>query len=114
MTPDQTAHAAATATIASELDTDFFKALAEPTRVAIILKLAANNGQEVDAIAQGFPQDRSVISRHLAALHDAGILERKPQGRHVVYRLRAREVLDRLEGLVALLRRALEPCCRQE
>ncbi|MEW5848317.1 MAG: metalloregulator ArsR/SmtB family transcription factor [Myxococcota bacterium] len=94
-----------------ELDTAFFKALADPTRIAMVMKLATQNGLDVDAISAGFPQDRSVISRHLQILQTAGILERQPQGRHVIYRLNGTLVLERLEGLVATIRAAMASCC---
>ncbi len=97
--------------IAVDLDSAFFRALADPTRLALVMRLASMNGQDVDAIAAAFPQDRSVISRHLGILHDAGILRREQEGRHVFYRLDGRYVLDRLEQLVSAMRAAMDACC---
>ena len=100
--------------VALDLESEFFRALADPTRLSIVMRLAAHNGQDVDAIAATFPQDRSVISRHLGLLHDAGILQREQEGRHVFYRLDGRYVLERLEQLVSAMRAAMDACCPPE
>ncbi len=68
-------------------DTKFFKALCEPTRVAIIRKLVLSGGCDVGTIAEGLTQDRSVISRHLVVLEQAGICQTRKIGRRVFYDL---------------------------
>ncbi len=85
-----------------------FKALGDPRRVAILDQLARQGGEAcVSDVASCCDVDVSVVSRHLATLKAAGILEAQRHGRQIRYRLRARE-------LAALLREmadALETCC---
>ena len=87
------------------------RALADETRLEIVLLLGARGELDVEAIAEGFAQDRSVISRHLAALHAAGVLIRRADGRRALYRLDGAALLARLEALTALVRASLAGCC---
>lgn len=101
-------------TLADELDTAFFKALSEPARIALLRSLLAHGGRDIDAIAATFPQDRSVISRHLAVLRDVGLLHAEREGRHVRYRVDGRFAIEKLERLLTLMREALHTCCPPE
>ena len=65
---------------------------------------------DVGTIAAMFPQDRSVVARHLQVLERAGILKSHVDGRHTFYELNGQGVLKQLEGLVELFR-ALSPLC---
>ena len=105
-TPRQAADA-----FAEMLDSKFFKALSEPTRIQLMRYLIANAPADIAAIAEAFPQDRSVISRHLQIMHTAGILRCEKAGRHVYYQIDGEAVLLRLEGLVAAIRPCLPVCC---
>lgn len=80
-------HMALAQTALDVFDTKFFKALCEPTRVEIIRKLVLSGGCDVGTIAEGLTQDRSVISRHLAILEQAGICQTRKIGRRVFYDL---------------------------
>jgi DNA-binding transcriptional ArsR family regulator len=93
------------------LDSDLFKALYEPVRVEIVRLLIARGRSDLSAIADELPQDTSVISRHLAVLHRAGLVQRTKRGRHVYFELDGPALLARLEGIVAELRRAVPFCC---
>jgi DNA-binding transcriptional ArsR family regulator len=93
------------------LDSKFFKALSEPVRVALLRYLVSNAPADIAAIARAFPQDRSVISRHLQVMHAAGILRCEKMGRHVFYQIDGEAVLQRLEGLVQIMRQCLPACC---
>jgi DNA-binding transcriptional ArsR family regulator len=97
--------------LSAELDTSFFKALAEPTRVALMLHLMQHSEQDIDTIAAGFPQDRSVISRHLQVLLDAEIVTRTQQGRRALYQLNGPRIVERLEALVGVMKGAVDSCC---
>lgn len=63
------------------------------------------------AIAAAFPQDRSVISRHLASLHAAGVLRREKVGRRVVFEVDGAAVIERLEEMLARFRDVIRVCC---
>lgn len=97
--------------LSAELDSAFFKALAEPTRLSLLLYLMQNGQQDIDSIAKAFPQDRSVISRHLQLLFDTGIVTRTQQGRRSLYQLNGSHLIGRLEGLVAQMKEAMAACC---
>ncbi len=85
-----------------------FKALSDPTRVAI-LNMIAQSGKEmtVSQVAKQFTIDFSVVSRHLGTLRDAQILKSEKRGKEVYYQVRINELVDLLRNLAA----ALEACC---
>jgi len=67
-------------------ESDIFQAIADPTRRAILDRLQAGPAP-VNSLAEGFPQSRPAISKHLRILKDAGIVSEQRQGRERVYRL---------------------------
>lgn len=76
----------------TELD-ELFQALSDATRREI-LSLLSEGERTTGVIAEAFPQSRPAISKHLSVLVDAGLVERRKQGRNRLYRLRA-EPLER-------------------
>lgn len=107
----KTSMAPCDAAACAPLPLDLLRALADPCRIEILLRLGQCGEQDIEAIAQGFRQDRSVISRHLAALHAAGVLLRRPEGRRVLYRVDGQALIQRLEALTDGLRAAMTSCC---
>lgn len=95
------------------LDGNLFGALCEPVRVALIEFLTANGRSDIATIAAAFPQDRSVISRHLSCLHAVGIVRREKVGRRVFFEIDGAAVVRRLEEVVARFRRIVPLCCPQ-
>jgi DNA-binding transcriptional ArsR family regulator len=90
------------------LSVDLFKALGDPSRLTILASLAqAAQPLRVSEIGTCCPQDISVVSRHLAVLRQAGVVEAHRRGREVLYRLRS----DSLVGFLRELADALEACC---
>mgnify|MGYP003149500748 CR=1 FL=1 len=63
------------------LDGAFFKALCEPPRVAVLKRVMQLGRADVTEIAAELPQERSVVSRHLQVLLEAGIVPRRLDGR---------------------------------
>jgi DNA-binding transcriptional ArsR family regulator len=97
--------------LTSRLSVDFFKALADPNRVAILAHLAECGGEKkVTDVSCCCPVDISVVSRHLGVLRDAGILEVRKCGREVFYSVRTDKLATFLRGLAD----ALEACCPDE
>jgi len=92
-------------------DTQFFKAFSEPVRLEIVRFLLQNGRSDVASIAKAFTQDRSVISRHLKTLLDAGIVTAEKETRHMMYQLDGKAVLANLELLVARIKDCLTVCC---
>ena len=87
---------------------DFFKALGDPGRVGILCRLANLGGPAtVSQVASCCPTDISVVSRHLAMLKGAGILQSQRRGKEVYYSVRFPEFIDTLRTMA----NALETCC---
>lgn len=94
--------------IINELGTDFFKALSDPSRIQVLLTLAAaKESCTVSRVAEACTVDMSVVSRHLSQLKRAGIVSAEKQGREVYYRLDTGNVVQALRQCAD----ALERCC---
>ena len=67
-----------------------FAALADPTRRWMVETLLREGSATVPALTAELPITRQAVAKHLAALGDAGLVERAPGtgGREVRYRLR--------------------------
>ncbi len=90
------------------LDPELFKALCDPTRASLIACIAkCGRGCSVGEVAECCEVDMSVVSRHLALLARAGVLEARKEGRTVFYRVRYAE----LSGSLRSLANALDDCC---
>lgn len=82
------------------LDAGLFKALGDERRVAIVACLAkCGRACTVGEIAECCNVDLSVVSRHLAVLADAGVLDSDRQGRQVLYRVRFESLSTQLRRL---------------
>jgi DNA-binding transcriptional ArsR family regulator len=68
-----------------------FAALADPTRRAILDRLALGEAA-VSELAQPFAMSAPAISRHLRVLADAGLIERQVRARWRICSLRAEEL----------------------
>ncbi len=76
-----------------------FKALADPTRVAIVNRLAAANEVCVCDLTGAFELSQPTISHHLRLLREAGLVESSRRGTNAYYRL----VPDAIAALRAAL-----------
>jgi ArsR family transcriptional regulator len=86
--------------ISDQLDPKFFKALCDPTRLAILARqLEDPRLCSVSSLAKDFDLDVSVISRHLALLRDAGILQANKIGREVCYTVNAENLARTFQDL---------------
>ncbi len=68
-----------------------FAALADPTRRHVVETLVREGSTSVPALSAALPITRQAIAKHLAALGEAGLIERADgpgAGREVRYRLR--------------------------
>ncbi len=64
------------------------KALAHPARLMIVDQLSAHGRRCVCELQQTVGSDMSTVSRHLAILKNAGIVQSEKEGTTVYYRLR--------------------------
>jgi len=104
----QPSRSAGASALRSLLDAGFFKALGDPSRLRIFIDLARRKGPcTVSEAARCCPTCLSVVSRHLAALHRAGLLESRRVGKQVYYSVRLAQIAQRLRALAD----GLEACC---
>ncbi|MDP8910973.1 MAG: metalloregulator ArsR/SmtB family transcription factor [Actinomycetota bacterium] len=64
-----------------------FKALADPTRVAIVNRLAASDEVCVCELTEAFELSQPTISHHLRLLREAGLVQSSRRGTWAYYRL---------------------------
>jgi DNA-binding transcriptional ArsR family regulator len=79
---------------------DVFAALADPTRRAIIERLAASGELSVGDVASPFDISPPAITRHLQVLERAGLIERRSERQWRFVRVRA-DALVPVEGWLA-------------
>ncbi|UKA52152.1 metalloregulator ArsR/SmtB family transcription factor (plasmid) [Arthrobacter sp. FW305-123] len=80
----------------------FGKALADPTRAAVLLQLKDGPAFPSD-LADSIGVSRQILSNHLACLRDCGLVAAEPVGRRVRYELadaRLAHALDDLLGTI--------------
>jgi len=70
------------------------KALAHPTRLFIVDELSSSGERCVCDLTEMIGTDMSTVSRHLAQLKEAGIVEVEKRGQMVFYRLRVKCILN--------------------
>jgi DNA-binding transcriptional ArsR family regulator len=66
------------------------KALAHPARLLIVDELAERGQRCVCELTEVIGSDMSTVSRHLAQLKEAGIIEDEKRGKMIFYRLRVK------------------------
>jgi len=71
--------------------TDVFRAIADPTRRAILDRLRAGP-VPVNALAGEFEQTRPAISKHLRVLREASLVSERRAGRERLYQLDPRRL----------------------
>jgi DNA-binding transcriptional ArsR family regulator len=62
-----------------------FAALADPTRLEVLDRLARGGPATATELSSGMPISRQAVAKHLAALDAAGLVERRASGREVRY-----------------------------
>jgi len=83
-----------------------FSALADPTRRAILARLAKGETTVME-LAKPFEITQPAISQHLKVLEDAGLVERRVDGAKRPRRL-AEAGIEVMDQWLAMLRKALE------
>ena len=87
----------------------FFRALCDPNRIALVIRLAqCGRPCTVSELAKCCPTDLSVVSRHLALLRDAGVLTARKRGKEVYYSV----PYEGLAGTLRAMADAIEGCCQ--
>ena len=83
-----------------------FAALADPTRRAILARLALGEAT-VTELAKPFEMTQPAISQHLKVLEEAGLIVQRVDGTKRPRRL-AKAGIDAMDQWLAMLRKALE------
>lgn len=83
-----------------------FSALGDPTRRAILARLASGEATVME-LAKPFAMSQPAISRHLKVLEEAGLIARRVEGAKRPCRLVASSIRD-IDQWLQLLRQALE------
>jgi len=76
-----------------------FAALSDPTRRALVLRLAQRPGASVSELATPFKMSLPAVMKHLGVLADAGLVAREKTGRIVACRLDATPMRAAFEWL---------------
>jgi ArsR family transcriptional regulator len=72
-----------------------FRGFADPTRLAVLLRLAEGERRVTDLVAEvGSSQPN--VSGHLACLEECGLVAARPEGRQTFYRVASPEVFELL------------------
>ena len=72
---------------------DVFQAIADPTRRAILVLVAAH-AMTPGAIADNFDSSRQTISKHIQILTECKLLEQTLNGREIFYHLNAKQMKE--------------------
>ena len=72
---------------------DTFSALSDPTRRAILARLALGEATATE-LAEPFDISQPAISRHLRVLEEASLIRREWQGKHHLCRLEPRALRE--------------------
>jgi DNA-binding transcriptional ArsR family regulator len=82
---------------------NILKALGQPTRLQI-LDLLKDGERCVCEIFPAINQEQANVSKHLAILRQAGILESRKDGLRILYRIKEPEILNLLQGVSKVLK----------
>ncbi len=105
------------AALAEALPLPLFKTLCDPSRLAVLAELAAcEPPRTVGRIAECCPTDVSVVSRHLAMLREAGVVDAHRSGKEVHYELSTSNLARMLRSIASAIERCCpdrgaKPCC---
>ena len=101
-----------TTTLEAHLNPELFKAMGDETRLALIARLASAAGPlTVTETAECCGVHLSGVSRHLAALKNAGLIAAQKEGREVRYTLDCGALASALRDLADALEACKAGCC---
>jgi DNA-binding transcriptional ArsR family regulator len=101
----------AATTFIKGIDPKFFKIFTEPVRLEILRYLMIEGKSDIKSIAESFPQDRSVISRHLQFMEEGKIIQSEKKGRHLYYFVDADSFLNVFKTLSDSAHCCIKSCC---
>jgi DNA-binding transcriptional ArsR family regulator len=85
---------------------DVFWAIADPTRRAILLLIAAQ-AMTPNAVAEEFHTSRQAVSKHMQILTECELVKQEQKGREIYYHINATK-MDEIDKWIEQLRKILE------
>lgn len=76
------------------MHSDAFKALADPSRRAILSRLRAEGELTAGQLAEQFEMTKPTMSHHFAVLKEAGLVKSRRDGQQIIYSLNTTVVED--------------------
>jgi len=92
----------------TEMISNFFQALANPTRIEILELLKNKDQMCVCEIVEKLKKDQSNISRHLNALKESGVIEFHAEGVRSNYKIKNKDVYKILELVKSILHKDIK------
>jgi len=87
---------------------DFYKTLFDPARSDILTYLVCHGKKNIKEISENFPQDRSVISKHLDLMYRYGIVLKEKRGRYVHFESNSKFIIEQFEKTTANMKKLLQ------
>jgi DNA-binding transcriptional ArsR family regulator len=85
---------------------DVFQAIADPTRRAILLLIAAQ-AMTPNAIAEEFHTSRQAVSKHIQILTECELVKQEQKGREIYYHINANKI-NEIDKWIEQFRKVLE------
>jgi len=85
---------------------DVFQAIADPTRRAILLLIAAQ-AMTPNAIAEEFHTSRQAVSKHIQVLTECELVKQEQKGREIYYHIHEKK-MDEIDKWMAQFKNRLE------
>ena len=85
---------------------DVFQAIADPTRRAILILIAAH-AMTPNGIAEEFHTSRQAVSKHIQILTECGLVKQEKKGREIYYHINATK-MDEIDKWLGQFRKTLE------
>ena len=92
----------------AELIARRFRALSEPMRLRILNHLRAHEEASVGELAAALETSQQNVSKHLAALHAEGFVDRRKQGTSSLHRIADPAVFDLCDAVTSGIETKLE------
>ena len=86
----------------------FFRAFAEPTRLALLQELKERE-RSVSELVENLPTTQANVSKQLGVLHQAGLVKRRKEGTQVIYSIQEPAVMELCRIACEKLNRAPRP-----
>ena len=85
---------------------DVFQAIADPTRRAILLLIAAHS-MTPNAVAEQFHTTRQAVSKHIQILTECELVRQEKKGREIYYHINAKKI-DEIDKWIEQFKNTLE------